>query len=61
VHDRIARSEPCQTWASFEAANPDLLGSSAELMNRFYDESTWRSDTARKTFLLPDRGTRPRS
>ena len=54
IADRQAR-RPADTWAEFEAANPDLLTWKPSILERYYSKELLASDLARRTFLMPDR------
>jgi len=55
VHDRMVHGASRDSWDEFADTNPDLFDRSGEIMNRFYLEESWRSDLAKRTFVLPDR------
>jgi hypothetical protein len=42
-------------WPAFKAANPDLFASNPSLVERYYSEALLSSETARHTFVFPDR------
>ena len=43
-------------WDAFCRNNDDLLGRSADILERYYSSERLASETARMTFVLPDRG-----
>jgi hypothetical protein len=55
VQERMARS-PAAAFDALLAQNPDLLDSRG-LPLRYYHEATLADPLARRTFVLPDRGT----
>ena len=54
IRERMART-PSARWEEFRTANTDLLEWKPGILNRYYTESTLRSDLARHVFVLPDR------
>jgi hypothetical protein len=54
IHERMARSGNAD-WDEFARSNPDLLVWKNGILNRYYKESTLKSDLARTVFLLPDK------
>lgn len=54
IRERIARSES-SNWEEFALRNTDLLTRKNGILNRYYQESTLKSDLARTVFLFPDR------
>jgi hypothetical protein len=59
IHERMAR-DPGASWDDFMRNNPDLLVWKDGILSRYYEESTLKSDLARKVFVLPDKGLRSR-
>jgi hypothetical protein len=55
IHERIERKEYRQTWSQFVAANPDLFDWKDNILKTYYQEATLRSETARRTFVFPDK------
>ena len=55
IHERVERKEYRQSWAEFVAANPDLFDWKENILKTYYREATLRSETARRTFVFPDR------
>jgi hypothetical protein len=53
IAERQAR-RPAETWAQFEADNPDLLAWKPSILERYYSRELLASDLARRTFLMPD-------
>ncbi len=53
IQDRRGRTEVGETFAEFEARNPDLFSKGA--LKPFYRDETLTSELARRTFLFPDR------
>lgn len=56
VAERIARG-PGESWERFAADNQDLLTWKPSLLDRYYAPETLTSDLARRTFIMPDKGT----
>ena len=56
VAERIARG-PGESWERFAADNQDLLTWKPSLLDRYYAPETLKSDLARRTFVMPDKGT----
>lgn len=56
VAERIARG-PGESWERFAADNQDLLTWKPSLLDRYYAPETLKSDLARRTFIMPDKGT----
>ena len=55
IHERMERKEHRQSWSEFVAANPDLFDWKDNILKSYYQETTLRSETARRTFVFPDR------
>lgn len=65
IRERMARTPatapssrpgpPPGNWEEFAAQNPDLLQWKPGILERYYLESTLRSDLARTAFLFPDK------
>jgi hypothetical protein len=47
------------TWEEFANGNRDLLTWQGGILSRYYEDTTLKSDLARKVFLMPDRFTQP--
>lgn len=56
IRERMVRTQ-ATTWEEFERQNPDLLRWKPGVLDRYYYESTLKSDLARAVFLFPDRTT----
>jgi len=54
IQDRIARGRSGDSWEAFAAANPDLILSGRQLLERYYRPETLESALARAHFLWPD-------
>ncbi len=54
IRERMART-PVADWDEFAIQNPDLLQWKPGVLDRYYRESTLRSDLARTVFLFPDK------
>jgi hypothetical protein len=54
IHERMARCGSVD-WEEFARTNPDLLSWKDGILNRYYRETTLKSDLARKVFVLPDK------
>jgi len=54
IRERMARRGSIE-WGQFAAQNPDLLIWKDGILNRYYQESTLKSDLARSVFVFPDR------
>ena len=55
IHERMAQGPDDQDWPDFATRNPDMLIWKGGPFFDYYDEDVLRSDTARKTFVLPQR------
>jgi hypothetical protein len=55
IHERLVCKEGKQSWSKFVAANPDLFDWKDNLLKSYYQDETLRSETARRTFVFPDR------
>jgi hypothetical protein len=55
IRERIARSNPLQTWAEFSAANRDLLRWEDSILKKYYRPETLTSALAKSVFLFPDK------
>ena len=55
IRERLARAEFAQTWPEFRAQNPDLFDRERDILKKYYQTETLRSELAKRTFLLPDR------
>jgi hypothetical protein len=56
IHERVQREREPRDWPTFRATNGDLFARKPSILERYYDPETLRSDTARRTFVLPDAG-----
>lgn len=56
IHQRMAHADSCHSWDEFAAANSDLMDWSPSVLEKYYRRETLASETARLTFVLPDRG-----
>lgn len=54
IRERMART-PAIDWDGFATQNLDLLQWKPGILERYYRESTLRSDLARAVFLFPDK------
>jgi hypothetical protein len=54
IRERMARSQSLE-WDRFARQNPDLLLPWNRVLDRYYQEATWKSDFARRVFVLPDK------
>lgn len=55
IRERMARSQDNQSWDEFAAENEDLLNWEKNILGRYYQEATLKSNLARRTFLMPDK------
>src|SRR5258708_14188348 len=53
IQERMARSEGTE-WEEFSRQNPDLPTWKDGILNRYYRETTLKSELARTVFLFPD-------
>jgi hypothetical protein len=53
IHERMQRGGP-RDWQTFRVANGDLFTRNPSILERYYASETLQSDTARRTFVLPD-------
>ena len=56
IHERMIAG---QSWEEFERANPELFSHWGAFVGRYYTPRRLRSETARASFVLPDRLTSP--
>lgn len=54
IRERMARDES-SGWEEFVRRNADLLTWKGGILNRYYEETTLKSDLARSVFLFPDK------
>ena len=47
-------ADAAEDWPAFKAANPDLFTWNPSLIDRYYSKRLLGSDTARRSFVLPD-------
>jgi hypothetical protein len=57
IHERMERKECQQSWPNFVDANPELFNWKDNILKDYYQDDTLRSETARRTFVFPDRFT----
>jgi hypothetical protein len=57
IHERRER-RPADDFDSFARDNADLLIWKPSVLDGYYDRATLDSDLARRTFLMPDAGSR---
>jgi hypothetical protein len=57
IRERMARCGPIDDWDRFASLNPDLLLWKNGILNRYYQETTLKSDLARSVFLFPDKSS----
>jgi hypothetical protein len=55
INERMQRSGVEQGWAEFVDMNADLLDWKENILKSYYQLDTLNSETARRTFVLPDR------
>jgi len=56
IAERVARSGGKQLdWEHFAEQNPDLLVWKGGILTRYYEDTTLKSDLARRTFIFPDK------
>jgi hypothetical protein len=58
IHERM-RGRGSAPWDEFAEANPDLLVWPSPVLARWYTRETLGSETARRSFVLPDALTEP--
>jgi hypothetical protein len=54
IHERMQRNDTAD-FATFAAANADLLTWKPSVLDRYYTPETLGSELARRVFLMPDR------
>jgi hypothetical protein len=54
IRERMARSAAVE-WEEFARQNADLLRWKDGILSRYYQETTLKSDLARKVFIFPDK------
>ena len=57
IRERMIRANRAQTWAEFQAANPDLLSWNDSILKKYYRAETLSSQLAKDAFLFPDKVT----
>ncbi|MEA2238346.1 MAG: hypothetical protein QOC81_3070 [Thermoanaerobaculia bacterium] len=57
IHERMERKH-ADDFDSFALDNADLLTWKPSVLDTYYDRATLDSDLARRTFLMPDAGSR---
>lgn len=57
INERMERHGGDLGWPTFCRLNPDLLSYRPSPLDRYYRPETLKSDLARRTFVLPDRGS----
>ena len=55
IHERIVRDRSEQSWPEFVDANADLFEWKDCILKLYYQNETLSSETARRTFVFPDR------
>ena len=56
IAERMARSDAEKPdWTRFAEKNSDLLVWKCGILSRYYQDSTLKSDLARRTFIFPDK------
>ena len=59
IRERMARAGYRQTWDQCAARNGDLLNWKDNILRKYYQDATLRSDLARSTFIFPDKNSAP--
>jgi hypothetical protein len=54
IRERMGRGCP-RDWEEFASQNPDLLLWRNGILDRYYEESTLKSELARRVFIFPDK------
>jgi len=55
INERMERRGCKQSWSEFVEANPGLFDWKDNILKAYYQDDTLRSETARRTFVFPDR------
>jgi hypothetical protein len=55
INERVHKTDTLLTWDEFAKVNKDLLDWKNNVLKRYYQETTLKSELARQTFLLPDK------
>ena len=55
IHERMQRDGHEQSWPEFVDKNADLFDWKDNILKSFYQDETLSSETARRTFVFPDR------
>ena len=55
IHGRMKGKGSKQSWPNFVAVNPDLFNWKDNILKSYYHERTLSSETARRTFVFPDK------
>ena len=58
IHERMQRDDGVGDWDRCRAVHGDLLQWNPSILERYYTRETLLSDTARRTFVLPDMAAR---
>ena len=55
INERVQKNGAEQSWSEFVEANADLFDWKDNILKSFYQDETLSSETARRTFVFPDR------
>jgi len=55
IRERMARMGGSPNWLAFRAENADLFDRKRDILKKYYQPETLKSELAKRTFLLPDR------
>jgi hypothetical protein len=55
IHERMARNGSAHSWSEFVDDNADLFDWKNNILKSYYRDDTLKSETARRTFVFPDR------
>ena len=55
IHERMQRYRGDQSWPEFVETNADLFDWQDNILKSYYQDDTLSSETARRTFIFPDK------
>ena len=55
IDERIRSEANAQNWEEFKANYPELFDWKNNILKRYYQEATLKSDFAKQTFVFPDK------
>ena len=55
INERIKAASNSQSWDEFQAHNPELFDWKNNILKKYYQEETLKSDFAKRHFVFPDK------